>query len=128
MVEPDRTVEMTSGVDLELVFRGTPRTARAFNVADEFGLVVQDLDPEAALDVLAGDPSAASTWASLRKVLSELADADCNAAETMDYLATTKCGFTADEWADATNGHAETVRRNARNAAENLRETIRDAE
>lgn len=114
-------VEVTSGADLEIAFEGDVEHVRSFHVGDEFGLVVSDADPETALDVIAADPDAESAWVALREVLLELADADCNTSEMVDYLATAKCGIDPEEWAERSAAHEGTVKQNSRATSEHLR-------
>lgn len=126
--DDETTIDITRGVDLEIVFDGTPEDVRSFNYGDEFGLLVSDLPPEQALDVMAADPDAESAWVALRDVLLELADAGCNTAEMVDYLATQKCGISPEEWSGHSNGSEDTVRNNSYAAGSNLRESMIDAE
>lgn len=127
MDETPGAVEVTRNPDLEVVFEGSPGDVRSFNYGDEFGIMIRDADPELALDVMASDPSPDATWHGLREVLLTLADAGCNTAEMIDYLAIEQCGIDAAEWAERTgSAHSGTIENNRRSAANVLEETLGD--
>lgn len=118
---PATYFEMTQGARVEVEFPERAETVREIHHSDRFGVVATGLAPEAALDIAAIDPSANSTWDALGTVLCALANADCTVAEIMDYLAVRKCGFDAEEWADATeSANVRTIRQNANRAAKKL--------
>lgn len=124
---PATHFSIAEGPRIVCEFAGRAEVVRAIHRRHRFGFVAAGLDPDVALDIAAADPSVETTWRALGTALRALAEADCNAAETMDYLAVRKCGIDAAGWADATDSaNFRTVTQNANRAARKLKETKDD--
>lgn len=116
----DAGVQVAEGATVEATFPGSPGTVRAIQTSEGWGVVATDIDPADAVEIEHMAPADGSAWTVLRSLLLDLADADCQPSQMLDYLAIDKCGIEPTEWAQRRGTMTQTVEKSARKARERM--------